>query len=106
SATTRFANHPYGSGKEPDHDDPPRVPRDCRRDPGVTPAGEARRTPPARLLHPRLSGMDMAAGSRLRPVARLRRDRAARAPEEHGPDPSARALARGRPHRGVEAGAA
>src|SRR5207249_9822435 len=59
-------------------------------------SGEGERPTPYRVLDPGLSKVDMDADSRLRPVARLRRDRAARAPEKHGPDSRARAVARRR----------
>src|SRR5207248_6941309 len=100
-----------------DHTTPIRRGVRCR--PGLTPfpplpfaalraraSGEGERPPPHRLLDARLPGMDLEADPRLRTDARLRGDRAARAPEEHGPDPRTRALTRRRAHRRVEAGAA
>src|SRR6266487_710833 len=100
---SRFVNPCCGSREEPLHDDPtPIRPRLRRCDPVLTPfppllSGEGGRRAfpplPDRILHSRLSGLDLEADSRLRPGARLRRDRAARHPEKRGPDARARAVA-------------
>src|SRR5439155_21333078 len=102
------------SGKEPDHDDPPRVPRGLRRAPVLTPwpptpsgggEREARGPAPARLLDARVPGVDVASDRGLRRHPRLCRRRAAGPPGNDGLEPGSRALARGRPGRPDEAAA-
>src|SRR5207245_526201 len=77
--------------KEPTDDDAPRVPRDHRRRGSLPVGGSAPGAGPhaARLLDPRLPSVGLAPGARLRGRARLRRCRAARAPNADGPHPGA-----------------
>src|SRR3989454_11892518 len=93
--------------KEPDHDDPPRIPARFRRGPRrpLRAAAGRRRPPPARLLDARLSGVDLDRDPGFRTIARLRRRRAAGPPENDGLEPGPRVLARGRTSRLGEAAA-